>query len=241
MLDQPRGTPSPHTSAGVALVSDRERDQLVDRLSAACADGRLGLTEFSERLESALTARTTADIHRLESDLGQPSPASVTVAPRRSSSWFVGIMSSAVRKGRWVLQPASHALAVMGECVLDLREAEVASSYSHIHAVALMGSVRVIVPEGIDVDVDGIAIMGAKTLRISSTRPLPGSPVIRVTAVAVMGEVSVVSKPPKGQSERSRFGPEIAELHRLRQEMRDLRHQRRALQHGRDSGKDEDD
>jgi hypothetical protein len=150
-------------------------------------------------------------------------------------------MSSAVRKGRWILQPASHALAVMGECVLDLREAEVASSYNHIHAVAVMGAVRVIVPEGIDVDVDGIAIMGAKTLRISSARPLPGSPVIRVTAVALMGEVSVVSKPPKGQSGRSHFGTEMAELHRLRQEMRELRHQRRALRHGRDSGSDEED
>lgn len=241
MLDQPERTPSPPATAGVVLASDRERDQLVERLSAACADGRLGLTEFSERLESALSARTTADIHRLESDLGQSSPASVTVAPRKGTSWFVGIMSSAVRKGRWVLQPASHALAVMGECVLDLREAEVASSYSHIHAVALMGSVRVIVPDGIDVDVDGIAIMGSKTLRISSARPLPGSPVIRVTAVALMGEVSVVSKPPKGQSGSSHLGSEIAELHRLRQEMRELRHERRALRRGRDAVNDEDD
>jgi hypothetical protein len=222
------------------LVSDHERDLLVERLSAACADGRLGLAEFSERVESALLARTRADIYQLESDLGQPSPASVPLVRRAGASWFVGIMSSAVRKGRWVLQPASHALAVMGECVLDLREAEVASSYSHIHAVALMGTVRVIVPEGIDVDVDGIAIMGAKTLRISSVRPLPGSPLIRVTAVALMGEVSVVSKPPQAESRPSHLGPEIAELHRLQQEMRELRHQRRALRHGHDLGSDDD-
>jgi len=241
VLDQPQGTPSPPAASGVVLASDRERDQLVERLSAACADGRLGLAEFSERLELALSARTTADIQRLEADLGQHTPPPVAVAPRKATSWFVGIMSSAGRKGRWVLQPTSQALAVMGECVLDLREAEVASSYSHIHAVAVMGSVRVIVPEGIDVDVDGIAIMGMKTLRVSSARPLPGSPVIRVTAVAVMGEVSVVSKPPKGQSGGAHLGTEMAELHRLRQEMRELRHQRRALRHGRASGDDEDD
>ncbi|MGP8249463.1 MAG: DUF1707 domain-containing protein [Candidatus Dormibacteria bacterium] len=240
MRDQPQGTPPPPGPEAVVLVSDHERDLLVERLSAACADGRLGLAEFSERVESALLARTRADIYQLESDLGQPSPASVPLVQRAGASWFVGIMSSAVRKGRWVLQPASHALAVMGECVLDLREAEVASSYSHIHAVALMGMVRVIVPEGIDVDVDGIAIMGAKTLRISSVRPLPGSPLIRVTAVALMGEVSVVSKPPQAESRPSHLGPEIAELHRLQQEMRELRHQRRALRHGHDLGSDDD-
>jgi hypothetical protein len=76
----------------------------------------------------------------------------------------------------------------------------VLASYSPISAVAVMGAVRVIVPEGIDVDVDGLAIMGAKTLRLGSSPPLPGSPSIRVTAVAVMGEVSVVTKPPKGSA-----------------------------------------
>lgn len=239
MLDQPQGAAPPPGSTGVVLASDRERDQLIERLSAACADGRLGLAEFSERLELALSARTTADIQRLDSDLGHYSPAAVTVAPRRGTSWFVGIMSSAVRKGRWVLQPKSHALAVMGECVLDLREAEVAGSYSHIRAVAVMGSVRLIVPEGIDVDVNGIAIMGAKSLRISSARPLPGSPVIRVTALALMGEVSVVTKSPKGGSGLSDLRSELGDLHLLRQQMRELRHQRRALRH-RHHGEDEE-
>ncbi|MGC1406457.1 MAG: DUF1707 domain-containing protein [Candidatus Dormiibacterota bacterium] len=241
MLDQPPGAVPPPGSASVVLATDRERDQLVERLSAACADGRLGLAEFSDRLELALSARTTAEIQRLESDLGQHGPAPLTVAPRRATSWFVGIMSSAVRKGRWVLQPRSHALAVMGECVLDLRQAEVAGSYSHIRAVAVMGAVRVIVPEGIDVDVDGIAIMGTKTLRISSARPLPGSPVIRVTALALMGEISVVTKSPKkAASGQSDLRSELGDIHLLRQQMRDLRHQRRALRHRR-HGEDEQD
>jgi hypothetical protein len=195
--DHSQIVPAPPGSAGVILASDRERDQLVERLSAACADGRLDLAEFSTRLELALSARTIADIQRLDADLGEHTAVSTLGVPRSGTSWFVGIMSSAVRKGRWVLQPASHALAVMGDCLLDLREAEVAGSYSHIRAVAVMGSVRIIVPEGIDVDIDGIAIMGAKTLRIGSARPLPGSPIIRVTAVALLGEVSVVTKAPK--------------------------------------------
>jgi hypothetical protein len=127
----------------------------------------------------------------------------------------------------------------MGECVLDLREAEVAGSYSHIRAVAVMGAVRVIVPEGIDVDVNGIAIMGAKTLRITSARPLPGSPVIRVTALALMGEVSVVTKSPKVKAGLSDLRSELGDLHLLRQQMRELKQQRRALRHLR-HGEDEE-
>jgi hypothetical protein len=234
------GPPGASPTAAI-LASDRERDQLVERLSAACADGRLDLADFSDRLEAALSARTMADIHSLEADLGQPVTVRPGVGEPGGTSWFVGIMSSAVRKGRWVLQPKSHALAVMGECVLDLRGAEVLASYSHITATAVMGSVRVIVPEGIDVDVDGLAIMGAKTLRISSATPLPGSPTIRVTAFALMGEVSVVTKPPKGQSVEPAHGSGIVDRQLERHQHRALRLQQKALRYQHRSADEEDD
>lgn len=224
---------APAGSVGALLASDRERDQLVERLSAACADGRLDLAAFSDRLEAALSARTRADIKRLEADLGQPAPTPVAVSAGSGTSWFVGIMSSAVRKGRWVLQPRSHALALMGECTLDLRGAEVLASHSHINAVAIMGSIHVIVPEGIDVDLDGLAIMGAKSMRIGTTRPLPGSPVIRVTALALMGEVSVVAKAPKGQPPQLEALPD-------RYQRRLHRHQRRLDRRRHWGGDDQD-
>lgn len=234
--------PGPTTrAAAVILASDRERDQLVERLSAACADGRLDLADFSDRLEGALSAKTLADIQSLEADLGQAVPSPLAGDRPGGTSWFVGIMSSAVRKGRWVLQPKSHALALMGECVLDLRSAEVLSNYSHITAVAVMGSVRVIVPEGIDVDVDGLAIMGAKNLRIGSVGPLPGSPAIRVTALALMGEVSVVTKPPKGQSAPPAHWSEVVDRQLERHLRRADRIQQRALRHQRRWGGGDDD
>ncbi len=214
---------------GGVLASDRERDQLVERLSAACADGRLDLAAFSDRLEAALAARTRADIARLEADLGQAPPPPAPATPGSGHSGLVGVMSSAVRKGRWVLQPSTRALALMGVCVLDQRQAEVASSHSHISAVAVMGSVRVIVPEGIDVDIDGIAVMGAKTLKLAPAGPLPGSPRIQVTALAVMGEVSVVSKPPKMGGDYGALGylADRHQRHLARLERRLERHHRR--------------
>lgn len=178
------GVPSP-------LASDVDRGRAVGLMSDACSDGRLGLEEFSRRVESALSARTLADLSRLTVDINTP-PASLPRSRKpRNAKWFIAVMASTVRRGRWHLRPFSRVVAVMGECVLDLRQVEVETRQSHILAVALMGSIQVIVPEGIDVDLSGAAVMGSKELRGGSTRPLPGSPTVHVTCCALMGEVQV--------------------------------------------------
>jgi hypothetical protein len=197
--------PDPPVSAppGVGprlLASDQRRDQSVALLSAACADGRLPLEDFSQRVDLALAARTVSELAQLEADLGPIPPPAYAAAPegaRRTHAWFVAIMSSTVKRGHWLLHSSSHALAVMGEVTLDLRGAEVGALHSHITAVAVMGSVKVIVPEGINVEVDGLAVMGNKSVRGGADHPLPGAPTVAITAVAVMGEVTVVTKGPK--------------------------------------------
>ncbi|MGA9776280.1 MAG: DUF1707 domain-containing protein [Candidatus Dormiibacterota bacterium] len=177
-----------------ALAGDAHRDRTVELLSVACADGRLHLQEFSRRVEAALAAQTLPELARLTSDLVVPLPTNgVAVARRRS--WVVAMMASTVHRGRWRVAPDTRVVALMGECVLDLRQADVESSDSHILAVAVMGSVRVIVPEGIEVDLDGLALMGTRDLRAEGARPLPGCPRIRVTAAALMGEIQVVVSP----------------------------------------------
>lgn len=201
-MADPPPQPNPENPPGSAidlLASDQRRDHTVELLSAACSDGRLQLEDFTSRLETALAARRVGELNQLEADLGaSPAPASLAArAAAMPTAWFVAIMSSTVRRGRWILRPSSHALAVMGEVVLDLRGAEVAGLYSHVTAIAVMGLVRVIVPEGINVDLDGLAVMGNKTFRGGDAPPLPGAPTVAITAIAVMGEVTVVTKGPR--------------------------------------------
>jgi hypothetical protein len=50
-------------------ASDADRDTAVDILCAAAADGRLTMTELDERVGSALTARTLAQLAHLTADL----------------------------------------------------------------------------------------------------------------------------------------------------------------------------
>ncbi len=86
--------------------------------------------------------------------------------------------------------------------VEELRDAEFTSDEVVITAVALMGGVDIIVPEGMEVEVGGMALMGDKSARLADV-PLRGDlPRLRVRAYALMGGVGVKSKPPRGESKR---------------------------------------
>ena len=50
-------------------ASDAERTEVADRLSKHYSDGRLDQTEFNERLDRAMNAKTRADFHGLFFDL----------------------------------------------------------------------------------------------------------------------------------------------------------------------------
>jgi hypothetical protein len=106
-------------------------------------------------------------------------------------------MSEARKKGRWRAGEHLVAVAVMGSVVLDLRRAELAGPAVTIACLALMGSVKIMVPPGIDVDFGGFGLMGSAQSKTDDDAILPGSPLVRVNALAVMGDVSVVSARPK--------------------------------------------
>jgi class 3 adenylate cyclase len=104
-------------------------------------------------------------------------------------------MSGAKHHGRYRLQGKSNAVAFCGGCQLDLRYAEVEGPEVEINAVAIMGGIDIVVPEGIAVEQTGFAIFGGRNVRVKDVPVLPGSPVIRVRSFAVMGGVTVRSKP----------------------------------------------
>jgi class 3 adenylate cyclase len=54
-----------------------------------------------------------------------------------------------------------------------------------------MGGIDVVVPEGIHVEMTGLALLGGKDCRVPDVRPVPGSPIVRVRVFALMGGVTV--------------------------------------------------
>jgi hypothetical protein len=119
----------------------------VERLRVATTEGRLTLTELTERTEAAYTATTRGELARISADLpaaasaAAPAPATTQGADRE---WVVAIIGDTRRQGRWRVERPLAALAVGGDVVLDLRGAEVPQGQVAIDATAVMGDAKVI-------------------------------------------------------------------------------------------------
>jgi hypothetical protein len=174
-------------------ASDADREGTVDLLRRHSVDGRLTLEEFAERMGLAYEAKTQDELEQLTRDL--PAQSAVTPARRRKPTrWIVSVMSGVNRRGRFRLGAHTYAVSIMGGMNVDLRQAELAEPEVTISVVSIMGGANIIVPEGVDVELTGIAIMGGKTYRPGKQPPPPGAPLVRVRVLSLMGGVSVITK-----------------------------------------------
>jgi hypothetical protein len=179
------------------LVSDTERDVVVARLRSACADGRLTLDEFSDRVGGVYQARTGAELERLTGDL-PALPEPVDAAPAvRPTRWVVGVLSGARRSGPWRPDDPTRVVAVLGSCQLDLTRVDLAP-LTHIVATAILGGIEVLVPEGVGVDFGGFAFLGGRDDRTKPHRR-PDAPVVRVDGRAILGGITVRTRPFTGR------------------------------------------
>ena len=64
-------------------ASDADRDRVAERLRAAAGEGRLTSDELEQRLESAFSARTGAELEPLVADLPEPAASPQRREPRR--------------------------------------------------------------------------------------------------------------------------------------------------------------
>src|SRR4051812_5779808 len=182
-------------------ASDAEREYVVDVLRAHCSEGRIDLDEFSERINKVYAARTIGELNDICSDLPVPATQQ-TIADlrepgrvRRAVKWTVGVFSGPQRRGRWRVEGSTTAVAFMGGVGLDLRDAEIAGDEITIRAIAFMGGIEIIVPEGIEVHISGIPFMGGCDDKTNPDIPiLPGTPVVRIHYFAMMGGIGVKSK-----------------------------------------------
>lgn len=186
-------------------ASDADRDRVITLLSEAAADGRLTQAEHNDRVERAYQARTLGELAVLTTDLVAPSGQPIRLDGRRGVTAVFGRDS---RGGRWVVPDALPVLAIFGEAELDLREAILQGSRIVIYATVVLGTLDLIVPEGVFVQISGSALL---TRKISRTVRPPGpapraqgagaagaSPaVVDLRAVGIGGTIRVTS--PKRQ------------------------------------------
>lgn len=209
---------------GDLRCSDRDRERVAEALREAAGDGRLTLTELEERLEATFKARTYGDLQPITRDLPQgPYPLPDIMhgqvqrptgfdrapvrrppvgVPAQRTERITTILGDEKRVGRWEVPARLEVVCFLGSVRLDFTEAIVRGREVVVQIGAILGSVTLVVPEGIDVRMEpGANVLGERKHRL--TGPVtPGGPIYHVRGFVVLGDITV--RPPK--SRRSIFG-----------------------------------
>jgi Domain of unknown function (DUF1707)/Cell wall-active antibiotics response 4TMS YvqF len=187
---QARSGPTP---ADQLRASDADRDRAIEILASATSDGRLTPEEYSERSGAVLAARTVGDLASLTADVpaAAATPAPLTrdgVGP--ATEQIIAVLGNESRKGAWVVPSHLVVRSVLGDCHLEMQQALIRQQVTTIDVTARFGSVTIYVPEGIDVQLSGRAVLGAKSSELPG-EPRPGAPVLVVRCEVFCGAVTV--------------------------------------------------
>ncbi|HEX8455617.1 MAG TPA: DUF1707 domain-containing protein [Longimicrobium sp.] len=190
---------------------EQTRERTIAELCRGFALEHIDADQLQSRLDEAQRASTVDQLRALTADIPAarvPEPISVAgmqlahpsqVSPQQT---IVAVMAGATRKGAWTPSRQLNVIAVMGGAELDFREARMPPGITELNVFAWMGGVEVVVPPGVRVEMNGIALMGgfeehSRTL----DPPPPDAPVLRVGGFALMGGVEVSVRLP-GESAR---------------------------------------
>jgi len=214
------------------------RQQAIDALCEHFANDALSVEEFEKRVEQAHKAESTDDLRRLLQDLPtgdlpirreevtpaqHPRAGAMVPASRvKERGVMVAALGGVERKGRWIPARQNYAVAVMGGIQLDFREALLPPGETEVWIFTVMGGAEIIVPPGLTVESDGVAILGGFEHRQDvSLAEDPNSPCLRVKGFALMGGVEVSIRYP-GESVRD-----------AKRRLKEVRREQRRLRRGR--------
>jgi hypothetical protein len=174
-------------SASSGRAADADREQAVMALREHAIAGRLTLEELADRVGSALTATTRAQLEGTLGDLPEAVGAQADMATTR----VLGLFGDVSRSGRWRLGRRVTALGLFGGVRLDLRHAEVTAAEVWVDVRALCGAVEVVVPDGVELDMSGFAVFGAHHADGGEAPVAAGAPIVHLRARTAFGSLTV--------------------------------------------------
>src|SRR6478609_4190781 len=167
-------------------ASDAERDETVDLLREAAAEGRLTFEELADRIELAANAVMRGELIPLTADL----PTALTHQPAEPIK--VRMSGDIKRSGAWVVPADSSFRSYFGHVKLDLRQETITAHEIRIDAFTPFGNIDLLVPEGVHVDVRANARLGK--LKQETSAAGPGAPRIILTGGTLFGNVKIRHK-----------------------------------------------
>ena len=184
------------------------RQQAIDALCEHFANDALSVEDFERRVDRAHKAESTDELRKLLADLPsgdlpvrredvaetavERARASVPASRVKERGFMVAALGGVERKGRWIPARQNYAIAVMGGVCLDFREALLPPGETEVWIFTAMGGGEIIVPPGLTVESDGVAILGGFEHREDAVlSPDPDAPILRIRGLTIMGGVEV--------------------------------------------------
>ncbi|MDH6224258.1 DUF1707 domain-containing protein [Streptomyces sp. MJP52] len=195
----PTGKRSAAGSPPGLRASHADRDRVVDVLRIAAGDGLLTAEELDERLETALSARTLAELEPLTADLppvpvaGGPAGTEAKDLVRIEQAHSGGVR----RAGRWVVPRKLELAVTFCDVTLDFTDAVITHGTLRIDVDMMGKTLALVTRPGIEVDTDGLQLTHCRVTH----RPQPRDPyapvLLRVELTGRKTHGRVVVGPPR--------------------------------------------
>ncbi len=167
------------------MATDDAQQRATEFLKELYAAGSIDAGQLDTGVAGVLAARTEAELAGVIRAL--PAPVLFT-SPDRRLSHLLEIQGGIGRlrlTGRWQLASETHVSADLGSVWLDLTEAEFDDPVTDLHIYSGGGSITIIVPRGVAVQIT--RHKGGVDRRLEP--PVPGLPLIRLDVTANIGRV----------------------------------------------------
>jgi Cell wall-active antibiotics response LiaF, C-terminal len=179
-------------------VSEDLRQRGIDYLQELLATGKVDLDRFQAALDALLGVQTQGDLATVVRSL--PAPVEFTPpARRRQEPLEIATAMGEVRlEGRWQVSRLTKIDTGMGGVTIDLTRAEFDDRDVEIVVHTHMGTITVIVPRGLEVRPVG----RSGPVDAALDPPIPGFPIVRLSATCDMGTIRVMHPAEKRQRRR---------------------------------------
>jgi cell wall-active antibiotic response 4TMS protein YvqF len=180
-------------------ISEDLQQRGIDYLQELLASGKVDLDRFQAALDALLGVHSQADFASVVRSL--PPPVEFTPpARRRQEPLEISTSMGEVRlEGRWQVSRSTKIDTGMGSVTVDLSQAEFDDWDVEIVVHTHMGAITVIVPRGLEVRPVG---RSGPVNTAALDPPIPGFPVVRLSATCDMGTICVMH--PAEQRQRRR-------------------------------------
>ncbi|MGP8001299.1 MAG: hypothetical protein ACLPKI_28840 [Streptosporangiaceae bacterium] len=167
------------------MTGDGAQQRATEFVKELYAAGSIDAGQLDSVVAGVLAARTEAELAGVVRSL--PAPVAFTSPARRLSQPLEihGGMGRLQLAGHWQLATETHISADLGRVWLDLTGAEFDGSVIDLHVYSGWGSITIIVPRGVAVQLT--RHQGGVDRRLEP--PVPGLPLIRLDVRANIGRV----------------------------------------------------